>query len=70
MEARSYKLSRELPLQVENKKNIHKSTGKCQSCGAKLIFQHMPNYKDYILKEVSRCSRCEIKPIHQFHWIH
>ena len=70
MEAKRYQVSCESPLYFGNTETIQEEISQCKSCGSKLIFQHMPNYKDLILKEIIRCASCSQTPMHQMHRIH
>lgn len=30
----------------------------CQVCGAKLVFSHLPDYKNLLIQETARCMEC------------
>ena len=39
-------------------KNVQKIIDECSECGAKLVFSHLPDYKNFIVQEVARCLDC------------
>jgi len=40
------------------KEEIIKKIDECASCGAKLVFSHLPDYKSLIIQETARCMEC------------
>ena len=39
-------------------KNVRRIISECEVGGAKLIFTHLPDYKNLIVQETSRCTDC------------
>ncbi len=40
------------------KEEIIKNIDECHTCGAKLVFSHLPDYKNLIMQETARCMEC------------
>jgi uncharacterized Zn finger protein len=38
--------------------NVKKIIDDCKNCGAKLVFSHLPDYKNLIIQETARCMEC------------
>ena len=38
--------------------NVKKIISHCPACGAKLLHSHLPDYKNLIVQETSRCIEC------------
>lgn len=41
-----------------DKEEIIKKIDVCSSCGSKLVFGHLPDYKNMIIQEIARCVEC------------
>lgn len=41
-----------------NAEQVTKQLHNCALCGAKLLLSHMPDYKNYLIQETSRCLDC------------
>jgi hypothetical protein len=37
---------------------VKKTINHCQTCGAKLMLTHMPDYKNLLIQETVRCLEC------------
>lgn len=59
-------MSKELEFQFEhqekyvgNVEEIKSSITHCKHCGFEMIFTHQPDYRNLILQEVARCTKCK-----------
>lgn len=43
---------------VGGKDDVIKKIDQCSSCGSKLIFGHLPDYKNLLIQETARCVEC------------
>ncbi len=43
---------------VGDAENVKKSINLCPHCGAKLSFNHLPDYKNLLIQESARCLEC------------
>jgi len=41
-----------------NAEQVKKIIDDCKTCGAKLVFSHLPDYKNLIIQETARCLEC------------
>jgi DNA-directed RNA polymerase subunit RPC12/RpoP len=41
-----------------NKENVEKIISDCDYCGSKMIFTHLPDYKNLMVQETARCPEC------------
>ena len=41
-----------------DKDEVIKQIDDCKKCGAKLVFTHLPDYKNLLVQETSRCMEC------------
>ncbi|MBT3983751.1 MAG: hypothetical protein HOE90_20520 [Bacteriovoracaceae bacterium] len=38
--------------------NVKKIINKCRQCGSKMVFNHLPDYKNLLIQESARCMEC------------
>lgn len=41
-----------------NADEVRKMIEECKYCGSKLMFGHLPDYKNLIMQETARCLEC------------
>ena len=38
--------------------NVQRLITECDMCGAKMVFTHLPDYKNLLVQETGRCTDC------------